>query len=167
MITVRADEIGRVMPIPDGLVASGTRGSPFEPVATLGDVTSGSMIRVSRGDLDILVVCTPVGIAAIDDRCPHMAAPLSLGSLDGCVIACPLHSASFDLSTGELVSFPLTGGLDPDGVQIPPWAPAGATVRPPATDLKASVRAQTRIRRMRYYPLRIRGEAIEIAFPHA
>ncbi|MEP7158596.1 MAG: Rieske 2Fe-2S domain-containing protein, partial [Chloroflexota bacterium] len=79
------------MPIPDGLSAAGTADSPFEAVATLDELPLGTMRRVTRGDLDVLLVSSEHGICATDDRCPHMSAPLSLGSLDGCVVACPLH----------------------------------------------------------------------------
>ncbi len=73
------------------------------------------MRRFTSGDLDVLVAHTPVGICVTDDRCPHMAAPLSLGFLDECIVGCPLHRGRFDLSTGEVVEFPTTGGLDADG----------------------------------------------------
>ena len=153
------------MPIPTGLEAPGTRDAEFEPVAGLRELDAGTTMRVTRGDLDVLVANTARGLVAIDDRCPHMAAPLSLGALDGCVVGCPLHSGRFDLCTGETVQFPTTGGLGADGEYHPPWTPAGKDQRPEPTDLKARARAMTRIRRLRYYPVRIRGEAIEVAFP--
>ena len=73
------------------------------------------MRRVTFGDLDVLLAHTSLGIAAVDDRCPHMAAPLSIGELDGCVVACPLHRGRFDLATGDSSTMPTTGGLWPDG----------------------------------------------------
>ena len=48
-----------------------------------------------------------------------MSAPLSIGGLDGCVVACPLHSGRFDLATGDPVQMPTTGGLWPDGTYEP------------------------------------------------
>ena len=82
-----------------------------------------------RGDLDILLAHTPDGIVATDDRCPHMSAPLSIGELDGCVVACPLHEGRFDLRSGETVQMPTTGGLDADGVYHPTWSTPGVTRR--------------------------------------
>ena len=92
------------------------------------------MRRVTFGDLDILLAHTAEGIVAIDDRCPHMSAPLSIGTLDGCVVDCPLHSGQFDLSTGRAVRMPTTGGLDADGRYHPTWSPAGRAPKedPPA-----------------------------------
>ena len=94
-----------------------------------------------------------------------MSAPLSIGELDGCVVACPLHEGRFDLCTGETVQMPTTGGLDADGVYHPTWSPAGreAKVDPPGK--KAEARRLTRVRRLRYYPLRIVAGLIEVALP--
>jgi nitrite reductase/ring-hydroxylating ferredoxin subunit len=153
------------MPIPAGLEAPGTRDGEFDPVAEVSVMKPGEMIRVSRGDLDVLLANTSRGLVAVDDRCPHMSAPLSIGTLDGSVVGCPLHSGRFDLCTGETVQFPTTGGLSADGEYHPPWTPAGKEARPEPTDLKARARALTRIRRLRYYPVRIRGDRIEVAFP--
>ena len=74
------------------------------PVA---DLPPGAMRRVSFGELDVLLAHTRPGLVATDDRCPHMSAPLSIGGLDGCVVACPLHNGRFDLCTGD-------GGPDAD-----------------------------------------------------
>ena len=153
------------MPIPTGLEAVGAADAPFEPVATLHDLPVGSVLRVTRGDVDVLLVSTPRGLCATDDRCPHMSAPLSIGTLDECVIACPLHKGRFDLATGAVVQFPTTGGLDADGAYHPTWNPVGAEAKPEPTDLKARARALTRVRRLRYYPLRVNGDQIEIRLP--
>ncbi len=161
MITSQA----KVMPIPRGLRAVGTRDTAFEIVATVADLPTGAMIRVTRGDLDLLVVHTPLGICATDDRCPHMAAPLSLGTLDACLVACPLHRGQFDLASGDVVQFPTTGGLDADGDYHPTWAPPDSGTKVEPTDLKARARALTRVRRLRYYPVRVSNDQIEVAFP--
>ena len=100
-----------------------------------------------------------------DDRCPHMAAPLSLGTLGGCVVACPLHSGRFDLLSGEVVQFPTTGGLDADGGSHAPWAPIGSPAKPEPSDIKARARAATRVRRLRYYPVRLSDGMIEVRLP--
>jgi nitrite reductase/ring-hydroxylating ferredoxin subunit len=123
------------------------------------------MLRFTRGDLDLLVAHTGAGVCVTDDRCPHMSAPLSLGALEDCVVGCPLHSGRFDLSTGDVVQFPTTGGLDADGAYHPPWTPQGASPKPEPTDLKAQARALTRIRHVRYYPVRLVGGSIEAQLP--
>ena len=154
-----------ILPIPDGLAADGTHERPFEPVCALADVAPGAMIRFSRGDHDFLLARTSLGLCLTDDRCPHMAAPLSIGTLTDCVVACPLHRGTFDLASGDVVQFPTTGGLDADGSYHAPWSPAGAPAKDEPTDLKARARALTRIRRMRYYRLRVVGDTIEAQLP--
>ena len=150
---------------PARLQAPGTTDAPYEGVLDVAELPAGTLRRVTRGESDVLLAHTPAGILATDDRCPHMSAPLSIGEFDGCIVACPLHEGQFDLCTGETVRMPTTGGLDADGVYHPTWSPAGREpkVDPPGT--KAEARRLTRVRRLRYYPLRIVDGRIEIALP--
>jgi nitrite reductase/ring-hydroxylating ferredoxin subunit len=147
------------------LVAPGSNGAPFVAMIDAADLPPGSMRRVIRGDLDILIARTPDGIVAVDDRCPHMSAPLSIGSLEGCVVTCPLHEGRFDLCSGETVQMPTTGGLDADGNYHPTWSPAGGEPKVDPPGLKAEARRLTRVRRLRYYPVRIVDDRIEVAIP--
>jgi len=155
----------RPAPYPAQLRAIGTTGAPFQPLLDVDELPAGAMRRVTRGELDVLLAHTTDGIVATDDRCPHMSAPLSIGDLDACVVACPLHEGRFDLATGETVQMPTTGGLDADGRYHPTWSPAGreAKVDPPGK--KAEARRHTRVRRLRYYPVRIVAGRIEVALP--
>src|SRR6266571_3965645 len=91
-----------VAPIPKGLTAVGAGSAPFRDALDLADLPDGAMRRVTFGDLDVLLAHTSDGIAAVDDRCPHMSAPLSIGSLEGCIVGCPLHDGRFDLATGNV-----------------------------------------------------------------
>jgi nitrite reductase/ring-hydroxylating ferredoxin subunit len=139
----------------------------FQPVLDVAELPLGSMRRVSRGDLDVLLVHLDDGIMATDDRCPHMSAPLSLGTLDGCVVTCPLHEGRFSVCTGEPLQMPTTGGLDPDGRYHPTWSPAGKDPKVDPPGLKAEARRLTRTRRLRYYPVRVIEGRVEIALPAA
>ena len=150
---------------PAELTAPGSAGGAWVDAGPLADLPEGAMRRVSHGDLDVLVAHTPAGVLAVDDRCPHMAAPLSIGELDGCVIACPLHEGRFDLCSGDVARMPTTGGLDPDGVYHPTWSPAGRDPKLDPPGKKAEARRLTRVRRFRYYPLRIVDGRIEVALP--
>jgi 3-phenylpropionate/trans-cinnamate dioxygenase ferredoxin subunit len=150
---------------PAELQAPGTADASYQPLIPVSELPPGEMVRISRGDLDVLVAHTDEGIVATEDRCPHMSAPLSAGQLDGCVTHCPLHRGSFDLRDGETVTFPTTGGLDADGRYHPTWAPADAKPKPQPSGAKAQARALTRIRRLRYFPLRIRKGVVEVAVP--
>jgi 3-phenylpropionate/trans-cinnamate dioxygenase ferredoxin subunit len=156
-----------VAPVPPRLVAPAADTAPFEAVLDVAELPPGSMQRVTRGDVDVLLAHTSIGLVAVDDRCPHMSAPLSLGQLDGCVVACPLHEGRFDLESGDPVQMPTTGGLDPDGRYHATWSPAGKEPKVDPPGLKAEARRLTRVRRFRYYPLRIRDGRIEVALPRA
>ncbi|HYN69901.1 MAG TPA: Rieske 2Fe-2S domain-containing protein [Candidatus Eisenbacteria bacterium] len=151
--------------IPDHLTAIGAGSATFEDALALDELPAGAMRRVTFGDLDVLLVHTPEGIVAVDDRCPHMAAPLSLGELDGCVVQCPLHEGRFDLCSGDVVQMPTTGGLDADGRSHPVWTPGASRPKVDVPGKKAEARRLTRVRRLRYYPVRIRDGRIEVAVP--
>jgi 3-phenylpropionate/trans-cinnamate dioxygenase ferredoxin component len=155
----------RIASIPRGLTAIGAGSAPFETTIRADELAPGELRRVTFGDLDILLVHTSNGMVAIDDRCPHMAAPLSLGELEGCLLACPLHSGQFDLVTGLPTRMPTTGGLDPDGAYHPTWSPPGKDPKPDPPGVKAEARRLTRVRRIRYYPLRVRDGLLEVAVP--
>lgn len=157
--------IPRPASYPAELQALGTADAPFEDVLSARELPAGALRRVSRGDLDILLAHTPAGIVATDDRCPHMSAPLSIGELDGCVVTCPLHDGRFDLCSGDPVQMPTTGGLDPDGVYRPVWTPGGREAKVDVPGKKAEARRLTRVRRFRYYPVRIVNGRIEVALP--
>jgi nitrite reductase/ring-hydroxylating ferredoxin subunit len=152
---------------PPGLAAPGSASAPYLATLAASELPEGTMRRVSTGELDVLLAHTPAGIVAVDDRCPHMSAPLSLGTLDGCVVGCPLHEGRFDLCSGDPVRMPTTGGLDPDGLYHPTWSPAGREPKVDPPGLKAEARRLTRVRRFRYYPVRIVDGMIEVAIPGA
>jgi 3-phenylpropionate/trans-cinnamate dioxygenase ferredoxin component len=155
----------RPVTVPQELTAPGTSDATFEAVLDVSDLPPGTMRRITRGELDILLAHTPAGIVATDDRCPHMSAPLSIGELDGCVVGCPLHEGRFDLSTGETVQMPTTGGLDADGAYHPTWSPGGREPKVDPPGKKAEARRLTRVRRLRYYPVRVVDGRIEVALP--
>lgn len=150
---------------PPRLQALGTTQAPFRTLARLTELPEGAMRRVTVGELDILLANTERGVFAVDDRCPHMAAPLSIGELDGCIVGCPLHEGRFDLASGDPARMPTTGGLDPDGVYHPTWSPAGRDPKIDPPGKKAEARRLTRVRRFRYYPVRIADGRIEVALP--
>ena len=116
-------------------------------------------MRVSVGELDILLAHTSRGIYATDDRCPHMSAPLSIGELDGCIVACPLHDGRFDLDSGDPSRCRPPAGSTPMASTTPTWSPAGKDPKVDPPGKKAEARRLTRVRRFRYYPVRIVARA--------
>ena len=154
-------------PFPPRLLAAGVdRDDPdYRVVLDASALPEGALRRVTVDDLDVLLAHTERGLVATDDRCPHMSAPLSIGELDGCIVHCPLHEGRFDLASGDPAQMPTTGGLDPDGVYHPTWSPAGRDPKADPPGKKAEARRLTRVRRFRYYPVRVRDGAIEVALP--
>jgi nitrite reductase/ring-hydroxylating ferredoxin subunit len=125
-----------IAPFPPRLIAYGVSdASPFQDLLALDDLPAGSMTRVS------------------------------VGELDGCIVACPLHEGRFDLRSGDPAQMPTTGGLDPDGIYHPTWTPGGRSDKPDVPGKKAEARRLTRIRRMRYFPVRVAGGRILVALP--
>ncbi len=51
----------------------------------------------------ILVIRTPDGLSAINDRCTHQASLLSTGRIRRGAVMCPLHGARFDVASGKCI----------------------------------------------------------------
>ncbi|MFJ4788180.1 bifunctional 3-phenylpropionate/cinnamic acid dioxygenase ferredoxin subunit [Streptomyces sp. NPDC088794] len=76
------------------------------PVCRLEDLPQGESVRLETTP-PVAVFHTDEGeLYAIDDTCTHQDASLSEGWLEGCLVECPLHAASFDLRTGEPTCLP-------------------------------------------------------------
>ncbi len=78
----------------------------YVKAANLDELSPGQMKMISIDGKEI-VLCNAEGkYYAADNFCPHMGAPLSEGELDGTELWCPYHGASFDVTTGDVLSPP-------------------------------------------------------------
>jgi toluene monooxygenase system ferredoxin subunit len=78
--------------------------SGFVAAATLDELWDGEVLGVSVGTVDV-VLCNIEGeVHAYEDRCPHLANPLSNGALDPPVLTCAAHEWAFDVRTGNGVN---------------------------------------------------------------
>lgn len=78
----------------------------FIQVAKVNEITPGDRKLVQIDD-DIVAVFNVDGqFYAIADICTHDDGPLADGELNGHIIACPRHGATFDIRTGDVLSFP-------------------------------------------------------------
>jgi nitrite reductase/ring-hydroxylating ferredoxin subunit len=77
-------------------------------VADVGDIQKGKMKNIQVEGMDILIANVDGKFYAIDDRCGHMNALLSMGKLVGKNVICPFHFAQFDVTTGEKVKDPVS-----------------------------------------------------------
>jgi 3-phenylpropionate/trans-cinnamate dioxygenase ferredoxin component len=76
-------------------------------------VSAGRIEDIPAGESVRLETVPPIAVFnvdgeffAIDDTCTHQDASLSDGWLEGCLVECPLHAASFDLRTGMPTCLP-------------------------------------------------------------
>ncbi len=53
------------------------------------------------GGKDILIAIVAGTYNAMDNKCTHLGGSLSKGKLDGNIVTCPNHGASFELTTGQ------------------------------------------------------------------
>jgi toluene monooxygenase system ferredoxin subunit len=68
---------------------------------SLDDLWAGEMRAVNLGAVDVLLCNLDGVLVAYEDRCPHLANPLSEGSLsDDGVLTCAAHEWEFDARTG-------------------------------------------------------------------
>jgi len=84
----------------------------LKEVARLDEIEEGGMKHIEAADREILLANVGGRIYAIDDRCGHMSAPLSMGKLAGKIVECPLHGARYDVTTGRCVRTAQMQGLE-------------------------------------------------------
>jgi toluene monooxygenase system ferredoxin subunit len=77
-----------------------TRTDAWQEAGTLDDLWEGEMVSVEIGDTDVLLVHAAGTIVAFEDKCPHVANPLSTGTLDGDELSCAAHNWTFDVRNG-------------------------------------------------------------------
>lgn len=82
------------------------------PVCLLSELPEGQAVRVAgrapEGQAPIAVFHAEGALYAVDDTCTHQDASLADGYLEGCLVECPLHAATFDLRTGRPTGPPAT-----------------------------------------------------------
>src|SRR5262249_1284650 len=85
---------------------------------TVQEVPGGQGRKVTIKGKPLAVFNVGGSFYAIDDPCPHRAASLWEGEVEGTEVACPLHGARFDLSTGAHLCPPAQRGVKSYPVQI-------------------------------------------------
>ena len=81
--------------------------SEFVTVASTDELQPGDQpIVVEVGRRWVAVFNIAGEYYAIEDRCTHDDGPLAEGIVNGCIVECPRHGATFDLKTGKALSAP-------------------------------------------------------------
>jgi 3-phenylpropionate/trans-cinnamate dioxygenase ferredoxin subunit len=84
---------------------------PAVQVAAKSDIPPGTMKAFAVDGADVLVANCDDALYAVSNVCTHMGGNLSKGRLNGFLVECPLHGASFDLRTGANTAPPKVGSL--------------------------------------------------------
>lgn len=77
-------------------------------VADKKEFVAGKALTVDVDGNKIAVFNVGGNYFAIDDTCTHAGGSLSEGPVEGTVVVCPWHGASFDLKSGQVVDAPAT-----------------------------------------------------------
>jgi len=72
------------------------------------DVKEGQMVRVTAGEVKVLLARYQGNLLAIGEVCSHLAGPLVDGKLEEGCVTCPWHGSTFRLEDGQVVHGPAT-----------------------------------------------------------
>jgi nitrite reductase/ring-hydroxylating ferredoxin subunit len=73
-------------------------------IARTIDIPVGKMKHVEVDGMEILIANVEGKFYAVSDRCPHLHAKVSEGTLNKSIVTCPRHLSSFDVTTGKVIS---------------------------------------------------------------
>ncbi len=85
--------------------------SDFTRVVDAKDVPPGKSVCVEFGGENVALFNVDGTLYAIADTCTHAGGSLSEGEVEGTVVTCPLHGATFDLTTGGVTGPPASSGV--------------------------------------------------------
>jgi nitrite reductase/ring-hydroxylating ferredoxin subunit len=84
----------------------------FLPALKTSELPPGEMKWVGVDRRRLLVANVEGRFYALDDVCGHQRVPLSSGTLEGCIVECPLHFARYDVRTGKLLDGPVAENVE-------------------------------------------------------
>jgi nitrite reductase/ring-hydroxylating ferredoxin subunit len=86
------------------LKRSGNSGDDaWHDVGAAADVGEGRITLVRLTNRRVLLTRWEGKVVAVDNACPHAAAPLSDGALNRYKLICPDHGYCFDIRTGQIL----------------------------------------------------------------
>jgi len=90
----------------------------FVAVTTASELAPGAMTWVALDRERVLLANVEGVFYALRDACGHRRMPLSKGTLEGHVVECPLHFATFDVRTGKPLGGPASADVPTFVVQV-------------------------------------------------
>lgn len=86
--------------------ADGELPEEFTPVIDSAALAENTMVGVSAGGTDILLVRQHGRVCALVHSCAHLGGPLSEGTLKEVSVVCPWHGSEFALDDGRVLNGP-------------------------------------------------------------
>ena len=83
----------------------------FMKAVRAADLAPGTGTVVELNGVRIAIFNVDGAFYAMSDTCTHASGPLSEGELDGTVVTCPFHGATFDIKTGAALGPPASDGV--------------------------------------------------------
>jgi len=85
---------------------------------SMTELPEGVLVRCEIAGRRIGLLRRGQDVRAFSERCTHEEASLCEGFLEGWVVECPRHGATFDLRSGRALAAPATRGLTMYPVEI-------------------------------------------------
>jgi nitrite reductase/ring-hydroxylating ferredoxin subunit len=124
-------------------------------VAKVKEIPSGKLKHVEVENREIVVSNVNGKYYAMEDRCGHMNALLSMGTLsDDKILTCPFHGAKFDVTNGKKVGEPV---LTPSQ-EMEPLPPTWQTFFENVGQLMARIKTYDQ----KTYEVKVDGDSIKI-----
>jgi 3-phenylpropionate/trans-cinnamate dioxygenase ferredoxin subunit len=83
-----------------------SKSKAWHRVASVKDVDLNRAFPLVIGDKELALYLVGENYYALEDVCPHAYALLSSGFIEGDLVECPLHAATFHIPTGKCLAPP-------------------------------------------------------------
>ena len=118
-------------------------------VCALSELPPGAVTAAEISGQRVCVANVHGEVFAVQDKCPHLFAPLSVGDLKGAHIVCPWHDSEFDMRTGRTKRWLPTGM----------WSVLHKLMPPPPGFIKAKIEPEE----IRTFRTRVDGETVYVS----
>lgn len=118
-------------------------------VCPVGELPPGSVTAAEIDGQRVCVANVHGEVFAVQDKCPHLFAPLSVGDLKGAHIVCPWHDSEFDMRTGRTKSW-LPNGM---------WNVIHRLMPPPPGFIKSKIEPE----QIRTFRTRVEGDTVYVS----
>lgn len=126
----------------------------YSEAAKTGEIAPGGMKAAEINGMEIVLCNCDGTYYAISRRCGHMNAPMDMGTLDGKILTCGMHSVQFYVDTGEAISGVVPhamGDVPPPGDNFGYWIGA--------------LMDHVKVCDIKTHPVRVEGNSIQVDVP--